>query len=157
MLTPTPIPARPARTNAGLGRAIRYLWNHPLISLMPYGFLLIATLSQLLIPSMVRNVIDAITRGVAANLLVPRLDVIPPSLLPTVFSALGRTKEQLIADQANAEQMLLRAGAAILVLAALRSVFAFLQAYTKVIKAFTREQSEQAKFTLTNFERRCML
>ena len=84
---------RPAGKNAGVGRAIRYLGNHPLTSFIPYAFLLVATLSQLLIPSMVAKVIDAVTRGVTANMLVPRLGAIPGSVQAMIFAALGTTKE----------------------------------------------------------------
>ncbi len=139
-----PKPLRPAGKNAGVGRAIRYLGNHPLTSLVPYVFLLVATFSQLLIPSMVKNVIDAVTRGVTANLIVPKLALIPASMQKVLFEALGTTQAQLLSDQANAEQLLLRAGAAILMLAVLRAVFAFLQAYT------AERSSQTVAFDLRN-------
>ena len=135
---------RPAGKNAGVGRAIRYLGNHPLTSFIPYAFLLVATLSQLLIPSMVAKVIDAVTRGVTANMLVPKLGLIPESVQAMIFAALGTTKEALLTDQANAEQMLQRAGAVILILAVLRAVFAFLQAYT------AERSSQTVAFDLRN-------
>jgi ATP-binding cassette subfamily B multidrug efflux pump len=135
---------RPAGKNAGVGRAVRYLWNHPLTSFMPYAFLLVAAFSQLLIPRMVANVIDAVTRGVTANMLVPRFGTIPVAVQAAIFSALGTTKEALLSDQANAEQMLLRAGAAILILAVLRAVFAFLHAYT------AERSSQTVAFDLRN-------
>ncbi len=120
---------RSGKKNAGLSRAIKYLGNHPVTSLMPYIYVLIATLSLLLIPSMVKNVLDAVTRGVTANLIVPKLGQIPASILPVILNALGTTKTQLISDSTNAESNLLRAGGVILLLAALRGIFSFLQSY----------------------------
>jgi ATP-binding cassette subfamily B protein len=93
---------------------------------------------------MVANVIDAVTRGVTANMLVPRLGLIPEAIQTVIFNALGTTKEGLLSDQANAEQMLLNAGAVILILAVLRAVFAFLQAYT------AERSSQTVAFDLRN-------
>jgi ATP-binding cassette subfamily B multidrug efflux pump len=139
-----PKQSSPTRKKAGLGRAIRYLWNHPFTSLLPYSFLMVATLSMLFIPNMVKSVIDTVTRGVMANFIVSKLDLIPTSILPSILSTLGTTKEQLLVDQANAENMLLRAGAAILALATLRAVFAFLQAY------YAERSSQTMAFDIRN-------
>jgi ATP-binding cassette subfamily B multidrug efflux pump len=137
-------PSQSGGKNNSLGRAIRYLWKHPRISLTPYLFLLVAAGSQLAIPAMIKNVIDAVTRGVTANYLVPYLDKIPANVLPLLMNALGTTQGQLIADATDAEQMLLRAGGAILILAAVRAVFAFLQAYT------AERSSQTVAFDLRN-------
>ena len=51
----------------GIGRAVRYLTNYGRQALLPYVFLIIATLSQLAVPHLVRNVIDAVTSGYIAN------------------------------------------------------------------------------------------
>ena len=45
-------------------RSISYLSRYRGLALLPYLFLFIATLAQLLVPRMVRNVIDAVTNGV---------------------------------------------------------------------------------------------
>ncbi len=118
------------RKASPLGRAIRRLANHPLTSLIPYLALVVATMSQLFIPAMVRRVIDAVTGGVIAKQLAPSLDKIPAAYLPKLFEMLGTTREQLLANQAGAETALIRAGLLIVLLAVLRAVFAFLQAYT---------------------------
>ena len=114
----------------GLARAARYLSRYRREALQPYLFLIIATLSQLAVPRLVRNVIDAVTRGVIANTIVPKLESIPSNLLPRILEALGTTKEQLLADQSGAERALISAGIAIVVFASLRGLFAFLQVYT---------------------------
>ena len=48
---------------------------------MPYIFLLIATLSALAVPRLVRGVIDAVTYGVMAKTLLARLPAIPQPFL----------------------------------------------------------------------------
>ena len=53
--------------NNGLRRAIRYLLRFRRQALLPYLFLIVATLAQLAVPRMVRNVIDAVTEGVIAR------------------------------------------------------------------------------------------
>ena len=109
----------------GLARAARYLSRYRREALQPYLFLIIATLSQLAVPRLVRNVIDAVTRGVIANTIVPRLGSIPSDMLPRILQALGTTQEQLLADQSGAERALISAGIAIVVFASLRGLFAF--------------------------------
>ena len=126
----------------GLRRAFKYLGNYRRQAMLPYAFLIIATLSQLAVPSMVRRIIDAVTSGVIANTVLSGLDKIPaiamsqaiPKIVEALkFSADIVTKDQLVAklntDVANAPIALIQAGAAIVIFAALRGVFAFLQAY----------------------------
>ncbi|HSQ38575.1 MAG TPA: hypothetical protein VLM78_00325, partial [Anaerolineales bacterium] len=61
----------------GILRAVRYLTHYKRQALLPYIFLLIATLSQLAVPRMVRNVIDAVTSGYIADQILGALDQIP--------------------------------------------------------------------------------
>ncbi|MGZ9234647.1 MAG: ABC transporter ATP-binding protein [Anaerolineales bacterium] len=83
----------------GIGRAIKYLTNYKRQALLPYIFLIIATLSQLAVPRMIGNLIDAVMQG--------------------LFTA----------DKTGAQQSLLIAAIAIVGFAALRGVFSFLQAF----------------------------
>ena len=62
--------------NNGLRRSIAYLSRLRWQAVLPYLFLIVATMSQLAVPRLVRNIIDAVTRGVLANAIVPRLDEI---------------------------------------------------------------------------------
>lgn len=132
---------RRSSSNKGIGRAIRYLTRYKQQAALPYLFLLVATLSQLAVPRMVRNVIDAVTSGYVAGQILQALDKIPADFigaaLPKILEATGRPesltldqlKVQLEADAANAPQALITAIAAIVVFALLRGLFAFLQAY----------------------------
>ena len=125
----------------GIGRAINYLTKYKSQALLPYLFLIIATLSQLAVPRMVRNVIDAVTSGYVADQILKAIDQMPASLvgaaLPRILEAtdrpasltLDQLRVQLQADLTNAPQALLTAIISIVVFAVLRGVFAFLQAY----------------------------
>jgi len=125
----------------GIGRAIRYLTRYGRQALLPYLFLIIATLAQLAVPRMIRNVIDAVISGYMANQIMDALDKIPASFmgaaLPKILEATGKDmsltleqlKVQLEADLNNAPQILINALIFIVIFAALRGVFSFLQAY----------------------------
>ena len=125
----------------GIGRAIRYLTKYGRQALLPYIYLVIATLSQLAVPRMIRNVIDAVTSGYIADQILKALDQIPAQFvgaaLPKILAATGKPasltldqlKVQLEADLNNAPQALLYALIAIIIFAALRGIFAFLQAF----------------------------
>jgi ATP-binding cassette, subfamily B, multidrug efflux pump len=133
--------ARAERPRGAMGRALRYLTNYKQQAALPYLFLIIATFSQLAVPRMVRNVIDAVTSGYIADQILKALDQIPASFvgqaLPQILSLTGRPESttleqltrQLEADLANAPQTLVTAIIAIILFASLRGVFAFLQAY----------------------------
>src|SRR5512134_2866219 len=123
----------------GIGRAIRYLTNYKRQALLPYIFLIIATLSQLAVPRMIRNVIDAVTSGYIADQILGALDKIPSQFvgaaLPKILEmtgrpstlTLGQLEVQLEADLSNAPQALISAIIAIVVFATLRGLFSFLQ------------------------------
>jgi ATP-binding cassette subfamily B protein len=124
----------------GIGRAIRYLTRYKQQAALPYIFLIIATLSQLAVPRMIRNVIDAVTSGYIADQILKAVDQIPPQFidaaLPRILEATGRSgltleelQAELVADVTRAPQALLYALAAIIIFAALRGVFSFLQAF----------------------------
>ncbi len=115
--------------NNGMRRAIQYLGHYRREAVLPYLFLLIATLAQLAVPHMVSNILDAVTRGVIANAIVPKLGQIPASVLPGILSKLNTTVAQLQSDYDNAERLLFTALIEIVIFAAIRGVFAFLQVY----------------------------
>jgi ATP-binding cassette subfamily B protein len=112
-----------------LGRAIRYLANYRGQALLPYVFLVIAVLSQLAVPKLLGNLIDAITGGVVAQNVVPNLDKVPEQFLSLLFEQLGYTPEELANLYTNAERMLFTAGIAIVIFAVVRGLFAFLYTY----------------------------
>ena len=139
-----------------LGRAVRYLARYRRQAAFPYLFLLIATLAQLAVPRLVRNIIDAVTWGVMAKAMLAWLEQIPAALLPQALPRLLEaislpadwTIEQLVsklsADLANAPRLLVSAGAAIVAFAALRGLFAFLQVY------WAERNSQSVAFDLRN-------
>ncbi|MEK6754163.1 MAG: ABC transporter ATP-binding protein [Chloroflexota bacterium] len=134
-------PRTRTKSKGGMGRAIQYLTRYKRQAALPYIFLIIATLSQLAVPTMIRRVIDAVTSGYIADQVLQAMDKIPAQFvsaaLPKILDATGRpvstTLEQLTAqleaDLNNAPQLLIRALVAILIFSILRGVFAFLQAY----------------------------
>ena len=61
-------------SRGGMGRAVKYLSRYRQQALLPYFFLIIATLSQLAVPRMVRNIIDAVTSGYLADQVLAALD-----------------------------------------------------------------------------------
>lgn len=147
---------RPKLDNRGLQRAIKYLGNYRRQAVLPYLFLLVAVLSQLAVPRMVRNVIDSVTEGAVAKLMQENLDKIPsafitPALpkileflkLPTAWS-LDQLTTELTRRQDSAPNALIQAGVAIVVFAILRGVFAFLQAY------WAEKNSQAVAFDLRN-------
>ncbi len=125
----------------GIGRAIRYLTRYRFQAVLPYIFLIIATLSQLAVPRMIRNVIDAVTSGYIADQVLQALDKIPAQFigaaLPKILEALkydasltlDQLKAALEADLNNAPRALTTALIAIVIFAILRGTFSFLQAF----------------------------
>ncbi len=140
----------------GIGRAIRYLTHYKRQALLPYLFLIIATLSQLAVPHLVRNIIDAVTSGYVADQILGALDKIPAAVmgqaLPKILEATGKNpsltmdqlKAQLTAELNNAPRALVTALVAILIFAVLRGVFAFLQAY------WAEKNSQSVAYDLRN-------
>jgi len=135
---------RPQVDKKALGRAIRYLGHYRSLAILPYLFLVIATTAQLMVPRMVRNIIDAVTQGAIANTLIPRLGSIPDAVQSRIFTALSITKEQLFYNYENAERLLINAGVAILIFALVRGLFAFLQTFT------AERNSQSVAFDLRN-------
>src|SRR5262245_56052940 len=102
----------------GIARAIRYLTHYGRQAALPYIFLIVATLSQLAVPHMVRNIIDAVTSGYLADQVLGALDKIPAAFmsqaLPKLLEVTGKDssltldqlKVQLDADVNNAPRTL---------------------------------------------------
>ncbi|MCL5998897.1 MAG: ABC transporter ATP-binding protein/permease [Chloroflexi bacterium] len=133
-------PKEPLNRNA-LRRAIQYLSRYRLQAAIPYVFLIIATLSMLVVPRLLRNMIDAVTQGVLADGILTALKQIPPALmnqaLPRLLEFLKLpadwSQEQLVAqmtaNKADAPNILVTAAIAIVLFAIFRGLFSFLQAY----------------------------
>jgi ATP-binding cassette subfamily B protein len=149
--------AGPAPVQKGaLKRAVRYLRNYRRQAYLPYIFLIIATLAQLAVPRMVRNIIDAVTQGVIARSALENLHRIPEAFraqaLPQILDLLGKPAgwsfDQLAAaldlDVAGAPRALILALAAIVVFSVVRGLFAFLQVY------WAEKNSQIVAFDLRN-------
>jgi len=94
---PLPRGPRPARPNfATLMRAVRYVGRHRRLAILAYGSLFIATAAQLIVPQLVRVIIDSVIGGV-----------------------------QVQADRASAIQALVGALVAIILVSGVRALFAF--------------------------------
>ena len=118
-------PERSKPNWAALRRAMGYNLHYRNIMLIAYGTLMIATLAQLAVPALVRRLIDAVTSGVIAQNVLQA----PAQLQPLAEQRLGLTHEQVLANANNAMTNLITAGLVIVVFAAVRGVFAFLQSY----------------------------
>lgn len=132
---------RRASGSRSVGRAIRYLTRYGRQAALPYLFLIVATLAQLAVPSLIRRILDAVTSGYVANQVLQSLGKMPAqstsTALPGILKGLGypgtwsidQLAAQLQANAARAPQSLQYAVLAVLVCAAVRGVFAFLQAF----------------------------
>lgn len=111
--------------NNALGRAIRYLGKQRRTTIIAYTALLIATLAQLAVPQLTQNMINAVTEGTTANSILS----LPEFAQGIAANAAGKTVEQLQAQQSGAESLLINAALLIVVFAAVRGIFSFIQAY----------------------------
>ncbi|CAG1016337.1 putative ABC transporter ATP-binding protein [Anaerolineales bacterium] len=144
------------KSSGGIGRAIKYLTRYKRQAALPYVFLIIATLSQLAVPRMIRNVIDAVTSGFLASQVLEALDKIPAQFmgaaLPKILEATGNpssmTADQLTAaletNLTHAPQALITALVAIIGFALLRGLFSFLQAF------WAEKNSQSVAYDLRN-------
>jgi len=141
---------------SSMGRAFSYIWPYRGQAALPYVFMLIATLAMLEVPQMVANVINAVTNGVVAKMVLDGLGQIPPAFisqaLPTILKYMNYpvtwTRDQLVAKLAltktNAPHDLIVAGIAVVIFAILNGVFAFLQAY------WAEKNSQSIAFDMRN-------
>jgi ATP-binding cassette subfamily B multidrug efflux pump len=128
-------------SRGGVARAVRYLTHYKGQAILPYLFLIVATLAQLAVPKLIGNIIDAVTNGYVAQQVIDALTKLPPAAvgpaLPQILSRLGypstwtlvQLGDKLAQTKDNAPSALLLALAAIVVFAIVRGLFAFLQSY----------------------------
>jgi ATP-binding cassette subfamily B protein len=143
-------------SRSGIGRSIRYLTHYKGYALLPYLFLVVATLAQLAVPKLIGNILDAVTQGYVADQVLAALDKIPAALtdqaLPRILSVLqfpaDWTLNQLVAElqrqSASAPNDLLVALVAIVIFAVVRGLFAFLQSY------WAEKNSQSMAFDMRN-------
>lgn len=116
--------ARP-KGDGSLGRAIRYLGKQKRSSLIAYGALVLATLAQLAVPQLVQNMINAVSNGASANFVFS----LPPLAQGLAAASTGLSVDELQVWQANAETWLITAAIFIVIFAAVRGIFSFIQTY----------------------------
>ena len=143
-------------SRGSIGRSIRYLGKYKGQALLPYLFLVIATLAQLAVPKLIGNILDAVTQGYVAQQVLDALAKIPASFasqaLPKILSALNYpstwTQAQLLAKltetKNNAPSALVIALVSIVIFAVVRGLFAFLQAY------WAEKNSQSMAFDMRN-------
>jgi ATP-binding cassette subfamily B protein len=124
-----------------MGRAVQYVWRYRGQAALPYIFMVVATLAMLEVPRLVANVLNAVTSGVVAKMVLDGLAKIPSAFigqaLATILNYLkypaSWTQDQLVAKltamKNNAPHDLILAGAALVIFAIVTGIFAFLQAY----------------------------
>jgi ATP-binding cassette, subfamily B, multidrug efflux pump len=114
-------PARP-KGKGGLGRSLRYLQKHQRVYIITYAALLVATLTQLVVPKLVELMINNVTFGSLAQQI--------PQLGWGLFASQAKlTVEQVAAYHANAQTWLVQSTLVLIVFSIGRGVFAFAQAY----------------------------
>lgn len=119
---------RPKRERSSfkeLGRAIRYLGHYRSVALMAYAALIISTGAQLMVPQLVQNILDAVTRGMMAAQLAQA----PTASQAALLSRAGLSAADLNQILANPEAPLYWALVLILIFAVARGLFSFAQAY----------------------------
>ena len=149
-------PPREPINRAAIGRAVRYLTRYKRQATLPYVFLIIATLSMLAVPKLISRIIDAVSTGAISQAMLDQLPKIPQAILPQVLPRIAamlnlptdltaaQFTERLTAIVNDAPGALLTAGIAVVIFAAFRGIFSFLQAY------WAEKNSQQVAFDLRN-------
>jgi ATP-binding cassette, subfamily B, multidrug efflux pump len=109
-----------------LRRAITYLGRNKRQTLIAYGALIIATIAQLAVPQLVRNMINAISQGIEADRIVSIED---QAAQAQALENTGQTLAEVTETFNGAEGLLISAVALIIGFALMRGIFAFVQAY----------------------------
>ena len=118
--------AEVTQARSPLMRAIAYLGQHRRSTFFAYGALFVATLAQLVVPSLVRNMINAVTDGIVANQI---LSMPVPTMQAQAVEQLGQTLPELQSAFDNADTLLFNGVLLVIAFAVMRGVFAFVQAY----------------------------
>ena len=121
----------PGRDRAGregfrdLRRALSYLGHYRRTTIIAYTALFVASGAQLMVPWLVRRIIDTITEGMTANLILG----LPPQAQAQAAARQGTTLDQIRLDASGAENAIIAVAVAIVIFAISRGVFSFVQNY----------------------------
>lgn len=108
-----------------LGRAIQYLGRYRWLVLLAYGSLFLATAAQLVVPQLVQNIIDTISRAYTANQVL----LLPAAMQTQAAQQIGQTVAGLTAISSGATNDLLLAMAGIVTFSVILGIFAFIQSF----------------------------
>ena len=126
--TPNQSPGRDRAGREGfrdLRRALAYLGHYRRTATIAYAALLVSTGAQLMVPWLVRRIIDTITDGMTANLILG----LPPQVQAQAATRQGTTLDQIRLDASGAEDAIIAVCVAIVIFAISRGVFSFIQNY----------------------------
>ena len=115
-----------ARQRGALKRAIAYLGRQRRATIIAYAALIVATISQLAVPQLVRMMINTIGEGASAGQIVNMPDETAQS---NMLEATGQTLAQVTDTFTSAEGLLINAIILIIAFSIMRGLFAFVQAY----------------------------
>jgi ATP-binding cassette subfamily B multidrug efflux pump len=108
-----------------LGRALRYLGRYRRVAIVAYAALFISTGAQLMVPRLVSHIIDSVTTGAVANIILG----LPSQAQAPAAESQGKTLAQIHLDASGAESAIIAAGVAIVIFALARGLFSFVQGY----------------------------
>ena len=108
-----------------LARALKYVGRYRRVTFYAYAALFIASAAQLAVPRLVRNIIDGITDGTLANMIMK----LPADAQTAAAVRQGTTLDQIRLDASGAEDAIIAAGVAIVAFALARGLFSFIQGY----------------------------
>ncbi len=120
--------ARPPRERGNmkdLARAVRYLGHYRRVAAFAYGAMVIGLAAQLLVPQMIQNILDAVSRG----LLAQQIGAAPPAARDAALAQAGLTAAQLAQGSSAAYTALWWSLGLILLFALARGLFSFTQTY----------------------------
>ncbi len=110
---------------SNLMRAIRYLGRYRRAAFLAYSTLFVAAAAQLAVPQLLQNIIDAVVNAFTAN----RILALPAEFQAMAVDRIGLSLAQLQADKDGAASAILWAISAIVLFAAARGVFSFVQTF----------------------------
>jgi ATP-binding cassette subfamily B multidrug efflux pump len=114
------------RQRGALQRAIGYLGRQRRATIIAYAALIVATMSQLAVPQMVRSMINTIGDGAVAGQIMNMPDEATQSRM---LEASGQTLAEVTHTFTSAEGLLVNAIILIIAFSIMRGLFAFVQAY----------------------------
>jgi ATP-binding cassette subfamily B protein len=108
-----------------LGRAVRFLGHYRKLTVYAYVAMVISLIAQLMVPQMIQNILDAVTRGMVVN----QFNAAPAAVQQAMLAQTGMTLDQMEAGASGAQMALYWAIGLILVFAVARGLFSFAQTY----------------------------